>query len=472
LAEQTPLKNDFSKGPMWRVIIRMAIPMMLAQLVNVLYNVVDRIYIGHIPGVGAMALTGLGLCMPVISVITAFANLCGTGGGPLCAIARGAEKRNDAEAYMGNAFTLLLLIGAALTALLSVFLRDVLSFLGASAQTFPYASEYLRVYVLGTIFVMVSLGMNPFINAQGFARVGMATVVIGAVINIVLDPFFILAKGELLFGVIRMPFGLGLGIAGAAWATVLSQLCSAAWVMQFLFSRKAILDLGVRTMRLRAGFVREILALGVTGFVMGATNALVQSFCNVQLRNYGGDLYIGVMTVINSVREVAFLMVQGLIAGAQPVLGFNYGARQYARVRIGIRFSSVCSLCYALTVWLLTLLIPDVLIRIFNQDPSLLAIGVPAFRIYFCGFVFMSMQSAGQCVFVGLGKAKYAVIFSLLRKVVIVMPLVLLLPMLLGVDGVFWSEPISDVLGGGACFLTMMLAVYRPLGKLADGQPQ
>ena len=459
------VKNDFSKGPMWRVIVRMAIPMMLAQLVNVLYNVVDRIYIGHIPGVGALALTGLGLCMPVISVIAAFANLCGNGGGPLCAIARGAGEREKAELYMGNSFTLLLIIGAALTAALSLLLREALYLLGASDQTFPYAAEYLRVYLLGTVFVMISLGMNAFINAQGFARVGMFTVVIGAVINIVLDPFFILGPGDMLFGVIRMPFGLGLGIAGAAWATVLAQFCSAAWVMKFLFSRQAILDLRVRTMRLRPRFVRDIAALGVTGFVMGATTALVQSACNVQLRAWGGDLYVGVMTVMNSVREVTFLMVHGLVSGAQPVLGFNYGAKQYARVRTGIRFACLAALLYAVSVWVMSMLIPGTLIRIFNQDPDLLAIGVPAFRIYFCGFVFMALQSSGQCVFVGLGKAKFAVTFSLLRKVVIVLPLVFLLPRFLGVSGVFWSEPISDVIGGGACFLTMWLTVYRPLGK-------
>ena len=467
MAETATVKNDFTKGPMWQVILKMAVPMMLAQLVNVLYNVVDRMYIGHIEDVGAMALTGLGLSMPVISLITAFANLCGSGGGPLCAIARGEGDREKAERYMGNAFTLLLIIGAVITLVLSVFLKDLLYFLGASEQTFPYAAEYLRVYLLGTLFVMISLGMNAFINAQGFAKIGMLTVVLGAVINIVLDPIFILGPGEKLFGVITMPFGLGLGIKGAAWATVIAQLCSAVWVLQFLFSKKAILDLSPRCMRLRSGTVGRILALGVTGFVMGVTNSLVQSACNVQLQRYGGDLYVGVMTVINSVKELAFLVVHGLASGAQPVLGYNYGAKQYDRVRTGIRFFCVGSLLYACTVWLLSMTIPGALIRIFNHESALLAAGIPSIRIYFCGFMFMSMQSAGQCVFVGLGKAKYAVTFSLLRKVFIVLPLVFLLPLIpgMGANGVFWSEPIRDLRGGGSGFLTMWFTVYKKLGR-------
>ncbi len=467
MPEVKEVRNDFSKGPMWQVILKMSVPMMLAQLVNALYNIVDRMYIGHIEQVGAMALTGLGLSMPVISLITAFANLCGNGGGPLCAIARGEGDKDKAERFMGNAFVLLLIIGAAITVLLSVFLKDILFFLGASDQTITYAAEYLRIYLVGTLFVMISLGMNAFINAQGFAKVGMCTVVLGAVINIVLDPFFILGRGEKLFGVITMPFGLGLGIAGAAWATVIAQFCSAVWVLQFLFSKRAILDLNLRCMRLQARTVGKIAGLGVTGFVMGVTTGLVQSACNIQLQRYGGDVYVGVMTVINSVKELAFLVVHGLASGAQPVLGYNYGARQYDRVRTGIRFFCIGSLVYAGTVWLLSVTIPGALIRIFNQDPELLRVGIPSVRIYFCGFVFMALQSAGQCVYVGLGKAKYAVTFSVLRKVVIVLPLVFLLPLIpgMGVNGVFWSEPISDLLGGMACFLTMWFVVYKKLGR-------
>ena len=449
------VKNDFTKGKMWQVICRMALPMMLAQMVNVLYNVVDRMYIGHIPEVGTLALTGLGLSMPIISLVMAFANLCGSGGGPLCSIARGSGDRERAQWIMGNALAMVLILGAALTVVLSVFMEKILFLFGASGETFPYAARYTRIYLLGTMFVMISLGMNAFINAQGFARIGMLTVLLGAVINIVLDPIFI--------------FALHLGVAGAAWATVISQGCSAVWVLRFLLSRKAILDLKPRYMRLRGEIVGRITALGMTGFVMGATNMLVQAGCNMQLQRWGGDLYVGVMTVINSIKEIMFLAVHGFGQGAQPVLGYNYGARAYDRVREGIRFFCIAAISYAGFVWIISMLIPGVLIRIFNQSPELLRAGVPSVRIYFCGFVFMSMQTAGQSIFVGLGKARHAVTFSLLRKVVIVLPLIFLLPLIpgMGVNGVFWSEPISDLLGGGACFGTMYLTVYRPLRRAA-----
>ena len=447
------VKNDFTKGKMWKVILRMAIPMMLAQLVNVLYNVVDRMYIGHIPGEGAIALTGLGLAMPLISIITAFANLCGTGGGPLCSISRGEGNKEKAEWVMGNALTMLLILGVVLTVVLELFMEDILYLFGASGETFPYASTYARIYLAGTVFTMISLGMNAFINAQGFAKMGMLTVLLGAVINIVLDPIFI--------------FVFDMGVAGAAWATVIAQFCSALWVMRFLLSKKAILDLKPRFMRLRMDIVGRICALGVTGFVMGITTGLVQICCNVQLERYGGDIYVGVMTVINSVKEMMFLAMHGFGSGAQPVLGYNYGAKAYDRVRVGVRFFCLGAIIYAAFVWVLTLTLPATLIHMFNKDPEMVRVGVKAMRIYFCGFIFMSMQSAGQNVFVSLGKAKHAVFFSMLRKVIIVLPLVYLLPLIpsLGVHGVFWSEPISDLLGGGACFITMYFAVYKALGK-------
>ena len=445
-------RNDFTRGAMWQVILRMALPMMLAQLVQVLYSVVDRMYIGHMPDVGSLALTGLGLCMPVISLVAAFAGLCGVGGGPLCSIARGRGDLAYAEKVMGNALTLLLAIGAALTAALLLFLRPVLYAVGASEETYPFAAQYAQIYVLGTVFSMLALGMNYFINAQGFARTGMLTVAIGAALNIALDPLFI--------------FALGLGIRGAALATVLSQAVSAAWAMGFLLSRRAILELKTRNMRLDWAIVRRILALGSTGFVMSMTNAAVQIAYNVQLRLWGGDLYVGAMTVVNSVREVFFMVNSGLRDGAQPVLGYNYGAGVYSRVKQGIRFLTACSICYACAVWLLMLLLPEMIVRVFNADPALVAVAAPALRVYFCGFLFMSMMMAGQGVFLSLGRARQAVFFSILRKVIIVLPLIFLLPYVggWGVMGVFWSEPISDLLGGGACFLTMYLTVYRSLG--------
>lgn len=444
-------KNDFTQGAVWRVIMRMALPLMLAQLVNVLYSVVDRMYIGHIPGVGSLALTGLGLTMPVVSIVTAFASLCGTGGAPLCSIARGEGKKDYAEKIMGNTFCLLLILGVVITVLLLVLAEPILYLFGASGDTIGYAVEYLRIYIWGTVFVMISLGMNHFINSQGFARTGMFTVVIGAVLNIVLDPIFI--------------FVLDMGIAGAALATVIAQGVSAAWALAFLLSDRAILDLKLKNMILRARLVGRILSLGVTGFVMSITNALVQIACNTQLQLFGGDTYVGAMTVINSVREISFMAAHGLTAGAQPVLGYNYGARAFSRVRRGIRFVSVASVVYALAVWILVMLIPQALTRIFNDDPALVEVCSRAMRIYFCGFCLMALQLAGQCTFVGLGKSRQAVFFSLLRKAIIVTPLVYLLPLVpaLGVDGVFWSEPISDLIGGASCYLTMYFTVYRKL---------
>lgn len=450
------VKNDFSKGAVWKVIMRMAVPLMLAQLVNVLYSVVDRMYIGHIPGVGSLALTGLGLTMPIVSIVTAFSSLCGTGGGPLCSIARGKGDLKEAEKIMGNSLCLLLIFGIVLTAALQIFSRPILYAFGASDATYPYAEEYLRIYLWGTVFVMISLGMNYFINAQGFAKVGMFTVIIGAVVNIILDPVFI--------------FVLDMGISGAAIATVIAQAVSAVWAMGFLLSKRAILDLKLRNLRLKAALVWRILALGVTGFVMSITNALVQTACNTQLQRFGGDSYVGAMTVINSVREMTFMAAHGLTAGSQPVLGYNYGAKKYSRVKQGIRFVSVAAVLYALAVWAVVMLIPGTLTRIFNSDAELVAICSRAMRIYFCGFFLMAMQLAGQSVFVGLGKSRQAVFFSLLRKAIIVTPLVYLLPMLpaFGVDGVFWAEPISDLIGGGSCFLTMYFTVYKRLPEESE----
>ena len=448
-ATGTRAVNDFSQGGMARNIIHMAVPMTVAQLINILYNVVDRMYLGRLPG--HLALTGLGLCLPIISILMGFANLCGMGGAPLCSIHRGRGEADEAERIMGNSFTLLLLFGLSLTGLCLAFRRPILYLFGASDLTFPYANDYLTIYILGTVFVMVGLGMNPFINSQGFSRMGMMTVTVGAVVNIVLDPIFI----------------LGMGVRGAALATVISQGCSAVWVLRFLTGRRAILRLRLSALRLHAGRVKRILSLGSSGFAMSMTNSLVQVLCNATLQAWGGELYVGVMTVINSIREVISMPVQGITNGCQPVLGYNYGAGEYRRVRQGIRFTTALTLSYSLVVWLLVLIFPEALIRIFNNEPDLIAAGIPAFRIYFATFFCMSFQFIGQSVFVGLGRSRQAVFFSLLRKAFIVAPLTLLLPALgLGVDGVFLAEPISNVVGGLACLLTMYAVVYRPLGKL------
>ena len=448
--------NDFSQGSMPRNMLQLAIPMTLAQLINVLYNVVDRMYIGHIPETGMISLTGLGVTFPLIMIVSAFTNLFGQGGAPLCSIARGEGDIDRAERIMGNSFTLLLISGVVLSILGLLLKRPLLYMFGASDATFPYANDYITVYLIGSIFVMIGLGMNYYINSQGFARIGMSTVLLGAIANIILDPIFI--------------FLFDMGVRGAALATILSQALSALWVLRFLCSSRAILRLRLKNMRLEAPIVKRITGLGLSGFTMSCTNSLVQIACNASLQQFGGDLYVGIMTVINSVREIISMPISGVTSGAQPVLGYNYGAGKGRRVKEGIRFMIIVCVGYSLFVWALVMLFPSLFIRIFNQDPQMLAIGQSSMRLYYMGFFLMSMQFIGQSTFVALGKSKQAVFFSLFRKVVLVVPLVLILPHLfgLGVNGVFLSEPISDLLGGGACFVTMMLTVWP---RLHDTKP-
>ena len=444
-------KNDFSKGSIPRNILMLAAPMTLAQLINVLYSVVDRMYLGRLPG--HLALTGLGLTMPIVSILMGFANLCGMGGAPLCSICRGQGDDEEAEHILGNSFTLLLILGAAATLVFLLLKRPVLCLFGASEATFPYADAYLTVYLCGTLFVMVSLGMNPFINAQGFAKIGMMTVGLGAVVNIVLDPVFI--------------FVLDMGVQGAALATVIAQGCSAVWVLKFLTGKRAILRLKFDCMALSARRVRKIVSLGLAGFFVNLTNSLVQVVCNTTLQAYGGDLYVGAMTIINSIREVVSMPVQGLSNGSQPVLGYNYGAGESRRVRQGIRFTSIVVVLYSAAAWAIIMLAPEAMIRLFTSEQPILDVGIPALRIYFSLFIIMSLQIAGQSVFTALGRSKNAIFFSLLRKAIINAPLTLLLPYLgMGTDGVFVAEAVSQLIGGLACFLTMYAVVYRPLGSL------
>ncbi|WP_423773914.1 MATE family efflux transporter [Angelakisella massiliensis] len=427
--------------------------MTLAQLVNVLYNVVDRMYIGRIPENATLALTGLGLCLPIITMVIAFANLYGMGGAPLCSIARGRGEAEEAESIMGNSFTLMMLTGVALMVFCYLFKKPMLYLFGASDVTYPYANDYLTIYLLGTLFVMTGLGMNSFVNSQGFGRVGMLTVVLGAVANIILDPIFI--------------FVLDMGVRGAAIATVISQMLSTIWILTFLTGSRAILRLRLSAMRLKLDRVRRIVTLGTAGFMMSVTNSLVQILCNATLQSTGGDLYVGVMTILNSVREVIQLPISGLTNSAQPVMGFNYGAEEYGRVKQGIRFLSVATIGYTVTAWGLVHLFPVFFIHLFNHEAQLVEAAVPAMRIYFFGFFMMALQMIGQSVFVALGKSRQAIFFSMLRKVIIVAPLTILLPMIpaLGTNGVFLAEPVSNFIGGAACFLTMLHIVWRELTR-------
>lgn len=442
-------KNNFAQGSIAKHITNLAGPMIVAQLINVLYNVIDRVYIGRIPEISTLAMGGLGLCLLLISIIIAFANLFGMGGSPLCSIARGQGKNDEAEEIMGNSFSLLVIFGILLTVIVFVLKEDLLWLFGASKDTIVYANDYMTIYLFGTIFVLISLGMNSFINSQGFAKIGMCTVLIGAILNIVLDPIFI--------------FTFELGVKGAAIATVISQFISALWTIYFLTGNKTILKLKKKNMRLKIIHVKKIVSLGMAGFMMAITNSTVTIVCNATLQKYGGDLYIAIMTIINSIREVASLPGQGISNACQPVLGYNYGAGKSDRVIQGIKFVTFSALLMMLILWFAITFFPELFIKIFSHNPEIVKDGVNALRLYFFGFFMMAFQMVGQAVAVGLGKSRQAIFFSVFRKVIIVVPLTLILPIYIGINGVFIAEAISNFIGGGACYITMWLTIVKKL---------
>lgn len=449
-AGQRASKVDFLHAPVWKCVVAQAIPLTVAQLVHLLYNVVDRIYLGHMGDGDSMALTGVGLTFPVVTLIMAFTALFGTGGVPLFSIARGAGDDGKASKILGNSFALLVASSVVLTAVGYIFMEPILIAFGAGEDSLPFAVEYLNIYLIGTVFSMISTGMNGYINAQGFPGIGMCSVIIGAAINIVLDPIFI--------------FGMNMGVAGAALATVISQAASAVWVLRFLTGKRIPVPLRRSSIAIRKGITTEICRLGAASFIVQGTNCLVQVTCNATLQSFGGDIYVGIMTVTNSVREIFSLPVTGITSGAQPVISYNYGAKKYVRVRSGIRFNTLIGTAYTVVAWLLVVLFPRFWFGIFSDDSALLMPGIEAMKIYFFGFVFMSLQFSGQSTFQALGDARHSIFFSLLRKAVIVVPLTLLLPRVgFGVLGVFMAEPISNVLGGLACYTTMRLTVYRKI---------
>ncbi len=445
--------GNFGEGRISSLIMSQAVPLTLAQLVQVIYNIVDRMYIGHMSGDEAgAALTGVGVTFPLITLVAAFANLFATGGAPLCSIARGHGNDKKAKDIEAQTLTMQILVGLVIMCALYAAKRPALYLLGASDITYGYANTYISVYLAGTVFMMVGTGMNGFINLQGFPRIGMISTMLGAAINIVLDPLFI--------------FGLALGVRGAAIATVISQFCSACFVLRFLFGKNVIIHITVKDMlHLDFKLLGEIIGLGMSGFIMAATNCLVQAVCNATLSVYGGDIYIGIMTIINSVREMSSLPINGITGGSQPVLGYNYGAGNYARVKQGIRFTSLVAMLYTAFFWILVVSFPTLFIHLFSSDKSIITTGILPFRVYFSGFIMMSLQFCGQSTFVALGKSKQAIFFSLFRKVIIVVPLTLILPHVgsLGVTGVFLAEPISNCIGGLASFITMIVTVYRKL---------
>lgn len=447
---------DFENGTVTGNILEAALPMLVAQILNLLYNIVDRIYIARIAEVGTAALGAVGLCFPLIVIITAFANLFGNGGAPLFAIQRGQKDERKAVAIMNTSFTMVCASAIVLMVVGFLFARPILILFGASDNSLVYALPYMMIYLLGTLPSMVAVGMNPFINAQGYSLIGMCSVAVGAGANLLLDPLFI--------------FGLGFGVRGAAIATVLSQCLSAIFVFYFLTKKS---ELKVRLLKKNEiaacmGYAKNIISLGMAGFIMQLTNSLVTICCNNVLSVTGGDIYISVMTIVSSVRQLVETPIHAMSEGSSPILSYNYGARRPARVRKAGMVMGAMILAYSAVIWSIIILEPRPLIRIFSSDVQLTKDAVPALNQYFAAFIFMDLQYMGQTVFKSLNKKKQAIFFSMLRKVFIVVPLTYLMPYALhmGTDGVFLAEPVSNVIGGTLCFATMLITVLPELKRM------
>ncbi len=448
---------DFANGKITTNIAQTALPMLVAQVLNLLYNIVDRIYIARIPGVGTEALGGVGLCFPIIIIITAFTNLYGSGGSPLFSISLGRKEQEEAGRIMNLSFFLEVVTGIILTILGLLFARPVLQLFGASESALVYSLPYIRIYLLGTIFSMIATGMNPYINAQGFPTIGMTTVVIGALTNIILDPVFI--------------FVFGMGVRGAALATILSQMLSALFVLRFLFGSRPSVRMKLLTLaqvRDGSGRILDIVSLGSAAFVMQITNSLVQIAGNNMLARTGGDVYISVMTIVSSVRQMLDTPILAITEGASPVISYNYGAQSASRVRKAGTVMFSMAMVYTAVMWGMIVWKPAFFISVFSSDKNLLKDAVPALKLYFFAFIFQTFQYSGQTIFKALNKKKHAIFFSLFRKVVIVVPLTLMLPTVfgLGTDGVFAAEPVSNVIGGTACFLTMLATILPELKRM------
>lgn len=426
-------KNDLGNDSVGRLMVRLAFPAIIAQLVNALYNIVDRIYIGHIPEVGDLALTGLGLCFPIIMFVSAMAALVGVGGGSRASILMGDGNMEGANEILGNCAALILLISMVSTLLFQRTKEPLLYLFGASPNTIDYAVSYLGIYLWGSIFVQIALGMNNFITIQGFSAISMATVLVGAAVNIALDPVFI--------------FGLNMGVRGAALATVIAQCVSAAWVVVFLLGERTKLRLQRRFFRLKGSVIFPVVALGVSPFIMQSTESLVTISFTSSLFQYGGDPAVGAMTICSSVMQVLSMVFMGLAQGTQPIVGFNYGAGKTDRVKQAFRILMVSGLVYAVCMWGLIMLFPQVFVGLFNDKPELTEITTWALRIYLAGFFLLSVQFSCQQTFVALGQSKVSLFLALLRKIILLIPLIFILPQFLNdkVFAVFLAEPVADV---------------------------
>ena len=428
--------TDLGRDSIGKLLFKLATPAIIAQLVNVLYNIVDRIFIGRLPE-GDLAMAGIGVAFPIIMLISATSALIGMGGSPLAAIKMGEQDHDGAEKIMSNALSMLVILSILLMMSLLIFKEPLLLAFGASSQTLVYANDYLGIYILGTLFVQIAIGMNPFINTQGFAKIGMMTVMVGAVINIILDPIFI--------------FGLHLGVKGAAFATITAQFISAIWVIRFLFGKKSTLKIRKEFLIPEPKVVLPIMALGVSPFIMQATESIVLISLNNQLAHYGGDLAVSAMTIISSVNQIIILPLMGLTSGAQPIISYNYGAQQFDRVKKTFILLLIVCLIYTTTMWLGILLVPEVFVNIFNDKPELVAITSRSLRIFFAGIFVFGVQVACQQTFLALGQAKISLVLALLRKMILLVPLIFILPATLKafmapLDLVFMAEPVADII--------------------------
>ena len=445
------MTRDMGTGSVPKLLAQLAIPAVVAQVINMLYNIVDRIYIGHIPEVGASALTGVGLFVPILMLINAFAMLAGAGGAPRAAIAMGRKDLDTAEKIVGNCFSLLLLFAAVLTAVFYVLAPSLLRIFGASDVTLPYAVSYARIYILGSIFVLIVMGMNPFITTQGFAKISMMTTVIGAIINIILDPIFI--------------FILDLGVVGAALATVLSQAVGAVWILRFLTGEKTILHLKKKNMKLEPSIFGPCLALGISTFVMLSTESLLSISFTSSLSRYGGDLAVGAMTIITSVSQLATMPLQGICQGGQPIISYNFGAGNSDRVKQAFFTQFSVCVCYTILFWAISMTFPQVFAGIFTSDTTLVDYASWALRIYMAGIFALGFQISCQQGFMALGQAKVSLLLACLRKIILLIPLIFLLPMFFEnkVFAVFLAEPISDILAALVTTITFMTRFKRIL---------
>ena len=451
-------KTFLGTEPIGKLLVKLAVPTVVAQLVNMLYNIVDRIYIGHMPGDGSLALTGVGVCLPLIMIISAFAALVASGGAPRASIAMGKGDHDLAEKLLGGCFTLQIVISAILTAVMLIWSRDLLLMFGASENTIGYAADYMRIYAIGTLLVQLTLGMNAFITAQGFATTGMLTVLIGAVANIALDPLFI--------------YGLGMGVRGAALATVISQGLSCVWVICFLRGKKTLLRLKRENLLVSPKLILPCVALGLAAFIMQSSESMISVCFNSSLLRYGGDVAVGAMTILSSVMQFAMLLLQGIAQGAQPISSYNYGARNADRVRQTFRLLLRVCLVYSMVLWAGIMLFPRGFAGIFTPDAELLDFTARALRIY-CAMLFLfGIQIACQMTFVSIGNAPCSILVAVLRKFVLLLPLIFLLPSLLPdkVTAVYLAEPVADVIAVTCTALLFSRQFKKALAVLEAGK--